>query len=271
MMRESVTPEFMRVTATAWAEVDVTDLLTRVQAPTLVVHDPQYPMLDVAVAKVLASQIPDARLVLLEGYAEALALGNIEAISVAIDEFLAGSENVASAPEGLSSDIVHTILFTDVEGSTSMTERLGDEKARDLLRQHERITREALTAHSGSEIKTMGDGFMISFSSATKALECAIAMQYAFAEHNESTDEPISVRIGLNAGEPIEEDQDLFGTAVNMAARIAAEAAGGEILASNVVRELVAGKKFTFNDRGETELRGFEDPVPLYEVGWRNE
>ena len=83
--------------------------------------------------------------------------------------------------------------------------------------------------------------------------------------------EPIRVRIGLNAGEPIAEEQDLFGTAVNTAARIAGKAAGGEILASNVVRELVAGKEFLFDDRGETALRGFEDPVRLYEVRWREE
>jgi adenylate cyclase len=109
---------------------------------------------------------------------------------------------------------------------------------------------------------------MTSFPSATKALECAIAMQRAFAERNESADEPILVRVGLNAGEPIAEDDDLYGTAVNMAARIAAEAEGGTILASNVVRELVAGKGFLFNDRGDTTLRGFEDPVRLYEVRW---
>ena len=166
-------------------------------------------------------------------------------------------------------------LSTDVEGSTALTGRLGDDGARDLLREHERITRDALAAHGGSEVKTMGDGFMMSFGSATKALECAIALQKAFTEHNESTGEPINVRIGLNAGEPIAEDDpdgrgDLFGTAVNMAARIAVKAEGGEILVSNVVRELVAGKKFLFNDRGETEVRGFEGPVRLYEVSWRD-
>jgi class 3 adenylate cyclase len=170
-----------------------------------------------------------------------------------------------------------TILFTDVEGSTALTDRLGDARARALLREHERITREALKSHGGAEVKTMGDGFMTSFSSATKALECAIAMQRAFEERNtghETRDTEIKVRIGLNAGEPIAEDDpegraDLFGTAVNMAARIAAKADGGEVLASNVVRELVAGKGFLFNDRGDTELRGFEDPVRLYEVRWR--
>ncbi len=160
-------------------------------------------------------------------------------------------------------------LSTDVEGSTALTQRLGDAKARELLREHERTVREALKAHGGSEVKTMGDGFMASFSSATKALECAITMQRAFAQHNESAEEPIKVRVGMNAGEPIAEDEDLFGTAVNLAARIAAQAQGGEILAANVVRELTAGKDFLYADRGDVALRGFEDPVRLYEVRWR--
>ncbi len=124
-------------------------------------------------------------------------------------------------------------------------------------------------AHGGSEVKTMGDGFMASFSSATKALECAIAMQRAFAEHNESAEEPIMVRVGLNAGEPIAEDEDLFGTAVNEAARITAAAKGGEILVSDVVRQLAKGKDFLFADLGEAELKGFDEPVRLYEVRWR--
>ena len=164
-----------------------------------------------------------------------------------------------------------TILFTDVEGSTALTQRLGDAKAREVLRAHERIVREALQSHSGSEIKHTGDGIMASFPSATWAVESAIAMQKAFAEYNETADEPISMCIGLNAGEPIAEEKDLFGTAVNLAARIAAQAAGGEILASDVVRQLVAGKGFLFADRGQVALRGFEDPVRLYEVRWREE
>ena len=155
------------------------------------------------------------------------------------------------------------------KGSTALTQRLGDAKARELLREHERIVREALKSHGGSEVKTMGDGFMASFSSATKALECAIAMQRAFADHNESVEEPIRVRIGLNAGEPIAEEDDLFGTAVNLAARICAHAEAGQILAPIVVRELAAGKQFMFADLGEAELRGFEDPVRLFEVRWR--
>jgi adenylate cyclase len=146
------------------------------------------------------------------------------------------------------------------------------------LRAHEVIVREALRAHGGSEVKSLGDGFMATFSSATGALECAIAMQRAFAEYNagllrqaqDAHTEPVEVRIriGLNAGEPIAEEGDLFGTAVQLAARIAAQAEGGEILVANVVRELAAGKGFLFADRGDTALRGFEDPARLYEVRW---
>jgi class 3 adenylate cyclase len=193
----------------------------------------------------------------------------------AIEGFLGnGDGKRAIRVPPLAGKDIHTILFTDVEGSTALTDRLGDEKARAFLREHERITRDALAVHGGSEVKTMGDGFMASFSSASQALECAIAIQQAFAQRNDSADEPIKVRIGLNAGEPIAEDDpggrgDLFGTAVNMAARIAAKAEAGEILASNVVRELVAGKEFLFADRGDAELRGFEEAVRLYEVSWR--
>ena len=192
--------------------------------------------------------------------------GDMEAVAAAIDEFLGEGEEAAPAP--LAKEDVHTILFTDVEGSTALTQRLGDAKARELLRQHERIVREALKAHGGSEVKTTGDGFMTSFSSATKALESAIAMQRAFAAHNESAEEPILVRVGMNAGEPIAEDEDLFGTAVNLAARICGHAEAGQILASDVVRQLVAGKDFLFSDRGEVRLRGFDEPVRLYEVRW---
>ncbi|MFB3092903.1 MAG: adenylate/guanylate cyclase domain-containing protein, partial [Dehalococcoidia bacterium] len=195
--------------------------------------------------------------------------GYAQVNATAIDEFLGEGEEAKAGTERLAPDIVHTILFTDVEGSTALTQRLGDAKARELLREHERMVREALKAHGGSEVKTMGDGFMASFSSATKALDCAIAVQRAFAAHDKSAEEPILVRIGLNAGEPIAEDDDLFGTAVNEATRITATAKGGEILVSNVVRELAKGKDFLFADRGEASLKGFDEPVRLYEVRWR--
>ena len=119
---------------------------------------------------------------------------------------------------------LRTILFTDIVGHTEMMQRLGDAKGRDVLREHERITRETLKAHGGAEVKTMGDGFMASFGCVTSAMECAIALQRAFAAHTRVDAEPLHVRVGLNAGEPIEEDGDLFGATVILASRIAAKA-----------------------------------------------
>ena len=269
LLRQCVAPEVYRAAAQATSEFDVTALLPHVRSPTLVFHRREYPLVGVDIATGLASRILDARLVLLEGASAIPFLGDTGALSRAIDEFLSEGDEataLAPAPSGLV-----TILFTDIEGSTTLTQRLGDAKAQEVLRTHNAIVREALRAHGGTEVKTMGDGFMASFSSATRALECAIAMQRAFAQHNESAEEPVQVRIGLNAGEPIAEDEDLFGTAVILAARIAARTEGGEILASDVVRQLVAGKGFLFSDRGDVVLRGFEDPVRLYEVRWREE
>ncbi len=154
-----------------------------------------------------------------------------------------------------------------------MMRRLGDRAGREVLREHEELTREVLREHGGDEVKTMGDGFMASFASVTGAVECAIALQRAMDERNQKSEvrnqETICVRIGLNAGEPIEEGGDFFGAAVIMASRIAALADAGEILASDVIRGLCSGKGFLFADRGENVLRGFEDAVRVYEVRWR--
>jgi class 3 adenylate cyclase len=147
--------------------------------------------------------------------------------------------------------------------------RLGDERGRDVLREHERITRDLLAANGGKEVKTMGDGFMASFTSVTKAVGCAVALQNAFAKRNEGASEPLHVRVGINAGEPIEEDGDLFGATVILASRLAAKADGGEILVSDVVRGLCSGKGFLFADRGDFLAKGFEEPVRIYEISWR--
>jgi class 3 adenylate cyclase len=161
------------------------------------------------------------------------------------------------------------VLFTDIVGHTEMMQRLGDAKGRDVLREHERITRETLRLHGGTEIKTDGDSFMMSFGSVTKAIDCAIAMQRAFAARNAEGGEPLHVRIGLNAGEPVEEDGDLFGSAVILAGRIKEQAGAGEILIPEPLRHLLSGKSYVYADRGETMLKGFEDAVRLYEVRWR--
>ena len=185
------------------------------------------------------------------------------------EEVLAELEHVAVELVGGLAD-VHTILFTDMASSTALTEQLGDAGAQEVRRAHNEIVRGALSANGGNEIKHTGDGIMASFATASSALDSAIAIQRGVAAHKqEYPDSRLGVYVGLNAGEPIAEDDDLFGTSVNLAARICDHAEAGQILAANVVRELAAGKQFLFADLGETELRGFEDPVRLYEVRWR--
>ena len=268
-IRECITPEVAETAFAAIAAFDADALLPRVTAPTLVLHRRQVAWPDVALARGLASRIADARLVVLEGASVVPFLGDMETAVRAVEGFLGRGIGVAPLTPSPQAAAFRTILFTDVVGSTSLTQRLGDARARDVLRRHESIVRQALRAHAGSEVKTMGDGFMASFSSSTEAMECAIAIQRAFADYNETAETPIMVRAGLNAGEPVAERDDLFGTAVQLAARICDRAQPGEILVSNVVREIAAGKGFLFADRGEVALRGFEDPVRLYEVRWR--
>ena len=275
LMQECVTPEAAQAALGATVDFDAAPLLEHVKSPTLVMHRRQYPLMDVEVARRLASHIPNARLALLEGASLAPFLGDTEAVLAAIDEFLGPAANVQPVEPGA----FRTILFTDVEGSTALTQRFGDAKAREVLREHERIVREALRAHGGSEVKTMGDGFMASFGSVTKAVECAVALQKATealtpdpspaaAGEGQSVG-PLKTRCGLNAGEPIEEEGDLFGATVILASRIAARAEGGEILVADTVRGLCSGKGFLFADRGEFVAKGFEEPVRVYEVRWR--
>ena len=250
--------------------VDVRHLLPEVKTPTLVIHRRGDIVCPFDLGRELAALIPGARLVPLEGSNHFPLPGEpeLEQLVRAVEEFVAeGQEEpevTAPGPSGLV-----TILFTDMEGSTTLTQRLGDATAQELLRTHNAIIRDALKAHGGTEIKHTGDGVMASFPTASAALECAVAIQQAFAARNESEAvTPIRVRIGLNAGEPVAEAEDLFGTAVQLAARVCARAEPGQILAANVVRELAAGKGFLFADLGEIVLRGFEDPVRLFEVRW---
>ena len=164
-----------------------------------------------------------------------------------------------------------TVLFTDIAGSTAMTQELGDAVAQQIVRAHNRVVREALTDFSGKEIKHTGDGIMASFSNVSSAVEAAIRMQQNVAIHTQNNpDLPLYVKIGINAGEPIAEDNDLFGSTVQMAARIVDKASKNEIFVSEIVRGICEGKKLHFISRGTFEMKGFEVPPTLYEVLWKN-
>ncbi|MCH7698378.1 MAG: adenylate/guanylate cyclase domain-containing protein, partial [Chloroflexi bacterium] len=220
----------------------------------------------------IASLIPNAQFVPLDGRIHLPYWGDIEPLIAAIEEFLE-RPTTSPAPSGSFA----TILFTDMESSTALTQQLGDAAAQEVRRAHNDIVRSALSANGGSEIKHTGDGIMASFTTASAALDCAIAIQRGVAAHKEEhPDSPLGVYVGLNAGEPIAEDDpdgrvDLFGTSVDLAARLVDHAQPGQIIASDVVRQLAAGKDFLFSDLGETELRGFEDPVKLWELRWEQD
>ena len=169
----------------------------------------------------------------------------------------------ATAPDGTV-----TILFSDIVDSTVLTEQLGDHRWLELLRRHNEIVRGAVATRGGYEVKSQGDGFMLAFASARKAVACAIEIQEAMADHTRANpSEPLRVRIGLHTGEALRDQEDFFGKSVILAARIAARAGAGEILVSSLLRELVnSSGDFTFGDERELELKGLSGRYRVSEV-----
>ena len=270
ILRETHSLESMKAMNQALMASDPEPYLASIQAPTLVLYRGGIRAREDN-ARRFASRIANARLQTVRE----LSIGpypNEDGVNAMLDFIDPQRRREDEFPHEHDHEHEHStlrvILFSDLEKHSAMMQRLGDEGGRAVLREHEIITREALAAYGGTEVKTMGDSFMASFGSATRALECATALQKAFADRNATADEALRIRVGLSAGEPIAEDDDLFGAAVIQAARIADQAKGGEILLANVVRELAAGKGFLFSDRGEMALRGFDDPVRLYELRW---
>jgi class 3 adenylate cyclase/alpha-beta hydrolase superfamily lysophospholipase len=261
--RQAANAQGALATLTTAFEYEITPLLPEIRVPTLVLHRRGDKACPFQQGREMAARIPGARFVPLEGDIHVISLGDTEPLIGAIEGFLLGEEGarqVAKAAEGLQ-----TILFTDIEGSTALTQRLGDERAQEVLRNHNALIRRALDVSGGREIKHTGDGIMASFPSAARALRCALEIQQRFADEAGEAN-AVRVRIGMNAGEPVAEDGDLFGRAVQLAARIAAQAEGGQVLVSDVVKGLAMGKEFRFEDRGAATLKGFDEPVRLYEA-----
>ena len=161
-----------------------------------------------------------------------------------------------------------TILFTDLEGSTDLTQRLGDSRAMAVVRAHDQIVRDAIGRYGGSEVKHTGDGMMAAFVSVAGAIESAVEIQRRFATDGGKA-VPLRIRIGLSAGEPVTEGDDFFGAAVQLAARLTDLAEPGTVLVSSAVRDLAMGKGFVFLKRGTLRPKGFTEPVQAYEVVWQ--
>ncbi len=173
-----------------------------------------------------------------------------------------------NSSEGMDPGI-RTVFFTDIVGSTNITQRFGDEAAMEFLRYHDSTVRNALSSCNGREIKHTGDGIMASFFSAASAVRCAAQIQKEFA-NGEFTHkgERLKARIGAAAGEPVEQGNDIFGSTVQLAARLCAAAEPEQILVSNVVAELCLGKQLPFKPLGSVTLKGFDGPVHVHAVDW---
>ena len=167
---------------------------------------------------------------------------------------------------------VITVMFTDMVGSTALTQERGQQVAQQVVRAHNRIVRQALTRFNGREIKHTGDGIMASFAQASGAVDAAIQIQKDTAAHcRDYPDLPLQLKIGLNTGEPIAEDGDLFGSTVQLSARITDKAKANEIFVPDSVRMVCAGKSYKFVNRGGYAMKGFDDDITLYEVVWDEE
>ena len=241
-------------------DYDVVERLPDIAVPTLILHPSENRLIPASFARQVAGAIPGAELVMLDGEAAFPWFGHAETYVSHLRRFTLG-ERAESA-----SAITHTVLFTDLAASTAITQRLGDAGAQDLVHAHNAIVRAALVAHGGQEVKQTGDGIFASFTAASNALDCARAIQQGVTD---LANPDLGVKIGLNAGEPIAEEDDLYGTAVQIAARVTDQAGAGEIVVTNVVRELVAGKAYLFSEREPAALKGVEEPVRLFTLGWQ--
>lgn len=252
--RLSGTPDRVAI-ARAFMESDVTDVLSSIQAPTLLLSRrgdghvrPQH-------SRYLASKIPGAKLIELSGEDNFLFAGRAEEILDEAQEFMTGTR---PGPE--LDRVLATVLFTDIVGSTATAAELGDHRWNELLTRHHEVVRKELERFRGREIDTAGDGFLALFDGPARAIQCGLAIR------NELQGLGIDIRAGLHTGEIVSAGDDVRGIAVHIGARVAALAGRSEVLVSRTVVDLVAGSGLSFVDRGEHELKGVPGTWRLFAV-----
>ena len=236
--------------------LDVRDVLPSIAVPTVMLHRRDDAVVPIETARAVAAAIPDARLEELPGEDHLAYLGSWEAITDAVATFLGELTGGPSAPTRR----LATVVFTDIVGSTERAAELGDGPWRELLARHDEIARAQIEDGGGTYVKSTGDGLMATFDGPARAVRC---MQ-TFAE----TLRPLglTIRAGVHTGEVELAGGDIAGVGVHIAARVAALAAGDEVLVSSTVKDLTAGSGLTFEDTGEHELKGVPDPWHLYRV-----
>ena len=237
------------------SEIDVRHVAPSIRVPTLVMHTPEDPIVRFEQGRWLAEQIPGARFVELEGRDHVPWFDVADQVIAETREFLTGFREAAE-PE----QILATVLFTDIVGSTERARELGNREWRSLLERHHTTVRQILSRYRGREIDTAGDGFLASFDGPARGIRCAVAVRDALAGLG------IPVRSGLHTGEVERVGDKLAGIAVHIGSRVAAVARPGEVLVSSTVRDLVAGSGIEFVDRGLHELKGLDEPRRLFAV-----
>lgn len=233
------------------AETDVSDVLSSIRVPTLVIHSKGDTLIPIECGHFFARKISGSRLIELPGQDHLVFVH--DQIVDCIEEFLTGSISEAE-----SDRVLATVLFTDIVGSTARAEQIGDQRWHNLLNAHHAAVRRELARYRGSEVKSLGDGFLATFDGPARAVRCACAIIEAVRPLD------IEVRCGLHTGEIEMREQDVEGIAVHMAARISSVAAGSEILVSRTVKDLVAGSGLQFKERGRHSLKGLQEAMELY-------
>jgi pimeloyl-ACP methyl ester carboxylesterase len=253
MERSAASPAMALQLFEMFLGIDVRAVLPTVQVPTLVLHRHGDRVVNRRAGKDLAERISGARYVELEGIDHLPWAGDSEAVLGEIEEFLTGARSVAEPDRVLA-----TVMFTDIVGSTERAGELGDARWRELLAAHQAAVRRELIQFRGREVKTLGDGYLVTFDGPARAIRCGGAI----AETARSIG--LEVRIGLHSGEVEVMDEDVGGIAVHIAARVGALAAAGEVLVTSTVKDLVAGSGIQFVDRGANRLKGISDEWRLF-------
>ena len=242
---------FMMMTMT-W---DITDLLPSINLPVLLLHKTAHDILPIANGRALARDLPNAHLVELPGNGTIIFAGDVDEIADEIQGFVTGSH-----PLPRHDRILATVLFTDIVGSTEVAAALGDRAWRELLERHHRVLRESLDRFGGREVHTAGDGFLATFDSPRRAIECANVAAEALRGIG------LEIRAGVHTGELELSDGDVQGIAVHIGARTSALAGANEVLVSSTVKELVTGSDIEFEDRGTHALKGIPGEWRIYAV-----
>ena len=253
--RMSASPGMARATIEAVFRLDVRPVLPTVSVPTLVVHATRDPV-PIQFGRYLADQIPNARLVEVDGVDHAPWFSDPDRITEAIEEFLTGTHGTSSQ----SHRILRTVLFSDMVASTARAATIGDERWRTILQRFGEITTELAERFGGNVVKSTGDGHLATFEGPTQAI------RYAEALRTEAEALEVEIRVGIHTGECELIGDDIGGIAVHIAARVTSQAAPAEILVSSPVRDLVVGSGIGFEERGAHELKGIPGQWQLLAV-----